>query len=146
FPSSKPIGSARRLSSMLTGLEGNTRHVALAHLWRRPHPRLSRHLDGEGARARLRARPDRDRAGRRAQAGLPRHQSQRPAADDRRRWLRPVGVARLNLYLARKHGRLCPATLEGEARAWQWSLWAANEVERGVNIWSLHALRLPPED
>ena len=52
----------------------------------------------------------------------------------------------INLYLARKHGRLCPATLEGEARAWQWSLWAANEVERGVNIWSLHALRLPPED
>ena len=52
----------------------------------------------------------------------------------------------ITLYLARKHGRLCPATLEGEARAWQWSLWAANEVERGVNIWSLHALRLPPED
>jgi len=38
----------------------------------------------------------------------------------------------INLYLAKKHGRLCPATLEGEARAWQWCLWAANEVERGV--------------
>ena len=50
------------------------------------------------------------------------------------------------LYLAKKHGRLYPATLEGEAKAWQWSLWAANEVERGVNIWSLHALRLPPAD
>jgi glutathione S-transferase len=37
-------------------------------------------------------------------------------------------------------------TLEGEAKAWQWSLWAANEVERAVNVWSLHALRLPPED
>jgi glutathione S-transferase len=52
----------------------------------------------------------------------------------------------VTLYLAKKHGRLYPPTLEGEAKAWQWSLWAANEVERGVNIWSLHALRLPPED
>jgi glutathione S-transferase len=54
----------------------------------------------------------------------------------------------INLYLAKKHstGRLYPATLEGEARCWQWSLWAANEVERAVNIWSLHAVRLPPQD
>src|SRR5262245_20038486 len=52
----------------------------------------------------------------------------------------------VTLYLAKKHGRLYPPTLEGEAKAWQWSLWAANEVERAVNIWSLHALRLPPED
>src|SRR5215470_2674439 len=50
------------------------------------------------------------------------------------------------LYLAKKHGGLYPATLEGEAKAWQWSLWAANEVERAVNIWSLHAVRLPPAD
>jgi glutathione S-transferase len=54
----------------------------------------------------------------------------------------------ITLYLAKKHsaGRLYPGTLEGEAKAWQWSLWAANEVERAVNIWSLHAVRLPPED
>ncbi len=54
----------------------------------------------------------------------------------------------ITLYLAKKHsvGRLYPATLEGEARTWQWSLWALNEADRGVNIWSLHALRLPPED
>jgi glutathione S-transferase len=54
----------------------------------------------------------------------------------------------ITLYLAKKHslGRLYPATLEGEAKAWQWSLWAANEVERAVNIWSLHAIRLPPAD
>jgi glutathione S-transferase len=54
----------------------------------------------------------------------------------------------ITLYLAKKHslGRLYPATLEGEAKAWQWSLWAANEVERAVNIYSLHAVRLPPED
>src|SRR5215472_6684126 len=54
----------------------------------------------------------------------------------------------ITLYLAKKHspGGLYPATLEGEAKAWQWSLWAANEVERAVNIWSLHAVRLPPEE
>lgn len=54
----------------------------------------------------------------------------------------------VNLYLAKKHalGRLYPTTLEDEAKAWQWSLWAANEIERGVNVWSLHAYRLPPED
>jgi glutathione S-transferase len=52
----------------------------------------------------------------------------------------------ITLYLAKKHssGRLYPGTLEGEARAWQWSLWAVTEVDRGVNIWSLHAVRLPP--
>jgi glutathione S-transferase len=54
----------------------------------------------------------------------------------------------ITMYLAKKHGagRLYPATLEGEARTWQWSLWALNEVDRGVNIWSLHAVRLQPED
>src|SRR4249919_477961 len=51
----------------------------------------------------------------------------------------------ITLYLAKKHsnGKLYPSTLEGEATAWQWSLWAVTEVDRGVNIWSLHALRLP---
>jgi glutathione S-transferase len=51
----------------------------------------------------------------------------------------------ITLYLARKHanGTLYPGTLEGEAKAWQWSLWAVTEVDRGVNIWSLHAVRLP---
>ena len=52
----------------------------------------------------------------------------------------------ITLYLAKKHGRLYPETLEGEAKAWQWSLWAVQEVDRGVNIWSLHALRLAPQD
>jgi glutathione S-transferase len=54
----------------------------------------------------------------------------------------------ITLYLAKKHstGRLYPATPEGEAKAWQWSLWSVQEVDRGVNIWSLHAVRLPPED
>src|ERR687887_605389 len=54
----------------------------------------------------------------------------------------------ITLYLAKKHssGRLYPATLQGEAKAWQWSLWAVQEVDRGCNIWSLHAVRLPPAE
>jgi glutathione S-transferase len=54
----------------------------------------------------------------------------------------------ITLYLAKKHspGRLYPGTLKGEARAWQWSLWAVTEVDRGVNIWSLHTVRLPPDE
>jgi glutathione S-transferase len=54
----------------------------------------------------------------------------------------------ITMYLAKKHanGKLYPGTLEGEARTWQWSLWAVNEVDRGVNIWSLHAIRLPPAE
>src|SRR6202045_1402390 len=52
----------------------------------------------------------------------------------------------ITLYLAKKHGKLYPVTLEGEAKAWQWSFWAIAEVDRGVNIWSLHAVRLPPAE
>ena len=54
----------------------------------------------------------------------------------------------ITLYLAKKHsnGKLYPGTLEGEAAAWQWSFWAVTEVDRGVNIWSLHAVRLPPAE
>jgi glutathione S-transferase len=51
----------------------------------------------------------------------------------------------ITMYLGKKHsaGKLYPGTLEGEARTWQWSLWAVTEVDRGVNIWSLHTVRLP---
>jgi len=51
----------------------------------------------------------------------------------------------ITLYLAKKHsaGKLYPGSLEAEAKAWQWSFWAIAEVDRGVNIWSLHAVRLP---
>ena len=52
----------------------------------------------------------------------------------------------ITLYLAKKHGQLYPTTLKSEATAWQWSLWAVQEVDRGVNIWSLHAVRLPPQE
>jgi glutathione S-transferase len=54
----------------------------------------------------------------------------------------------ITLYLAKKHGfgTLYPASPQAEAKAWQWTLWALTEVDRGVNIWSLHAVRLPPQD
>jgi len=54
----------------------------------------------------------------------------------------------ITLYLAKKHsnGKLYPAKLEDEAKTWQWSFWAIAEVDRGVNIWSLHAVRLPPAE
>jgi glutathione S-transferase len=54
----------------------------------------------------------------------------------------------ITLYLAKKFSRgvLYPATLEDEARVWQWSFWTLAEVDRGVNIWSLHAMRLPPDE
>jgi glutathione S-transferase len=54
----------------------------------------------------------------------------------------------ITLYLAKKHGygTLYPAAPEAEAKAWQWSFWAIAEVDRGVNIWSLHAVRLPPAE
>ena len=54
----------------------------------------------------------------------------------------------ITLYLAKKHAQrgLYPVTLQDEAKAWQWSFWAISEVDRGVNIWSLHAVRLPPAE
>jgi glutathione S-transferase len=54
----------------------------------------------------------------------------------------------ITLYLAKKysHGALYPVAIKDEARVWQWSFWAVAEVDRGVNIWSLHAIRLPPDE
>jgi len=54
----------------------------------------------------------------------------------------------ITMYLAKKHanGRLYPGSLEEEAKTWQWSLWSVQEVDRPVNIWSLHAIRLPPDE
>ena len=36
----------------------------------------------------------------------------------------------INLYLAKKHGKLYPAGAQNEALAWQWSFWGMTEVER----------------
>jgi glutathione S-transferase len=54
----------------------------------------------------------------------------------------------ITLYLAKTYstGKFYPGSPHGEALAWQWSFWAISEVDRGVNIWSLHAVRLPPAE
>jgi glutathione S-transferase len=51
----------------------------------------------------------------------------------------------INLYLAKKHGKLLPATPEGEAKAMQWSFWAAHEVDRQVVQWIVNTTILPIE-
>ncbi|MGE0716575.1 MAG: glutathione S-transferase family protein [Alphaproteobacteria bacterium] len=52
----------------------------------------------------------------------------------------------INLYLAKKHGgAMYPATLEDEARTWQWSFFAATELDRPILDWARHTLVLPAE-
>ena len=51
----------------------------------------------------------------------------------------------INLYLARKAGRLWPATIEGEGRVFQWTLFAAGEVDPVIGQWYGHTAYLPPE-
>jgi glutathione S-transferase len=50
----------------------------------------------------------------------------------------------VNLYLARKYDKgLWPKTVEGEGRAFQWSLWAMTELEEPVLTALLHRAFLP---
>jgi glutathione S-transferase len=52
----------------------------------------------------------------------------------------------INLYLARKYDKgLWPKTVEGEGRAYQWSLWAMTELEEPVLTTLLHRMFFPPE-
>ena len=53
----------------------------------------------------------------------------------------------INLYLAKKYGagKLYPARLEDEARAWQWSFWGMTEVERPVLTALFNRAILPEE-
>lgn len=51
----------------------------------------------------------------------------------------------INLYLAKKAGKLWPAGLQGEAQVMQWTLWAATEVEPLIGAWFYHTMFLPPE-
>ena len=53
----------------------------------------------------------------------------------------------INLYLAKKYGlgTLYPASLEGEAIAWQWSLWGITELERHV-LTAMFNRAIYPED
>lgn len=49
----------------------------------------------------------------------------------------------INLYLARKAGKLWPGDVRGEARVYQWTLWGATEVEATLGQWAYHTLLLP---
>ena len=56
----------------------------------------------------------------------------------------------INLYLARKYGdratpSLAPASLEEEAKFWQWSSWAMTDLEIPLNLIHLHRNFFPPE-
>jgi glutathione S-transferase len=51
----------------------------------------------------------------------------------------------INLYIAKRYGgALYPASIEDEARTWQWSLWAANEIEKALIDMVSHRVVLPP--
>ncbi len=54
----------------------------------------------------------------------------------------------INLYLSKKHaaGNLYPTRLEDEAKLWQWSFWAAHELEPPLVAWAMHTTFLPPEE
>jgi glutathione S-transferase len=49
----------------------------------------------------------------------------------------------INLYLAKKHGKLYPTTPQGEAKAWQWSFWVMSELDAPIVRWITHGLLLP---
>lgn len=53
----------------------------------------------------------------------------------------------INLYIAKRYapGKLYPAGLEDEARTWQWSLWAANEIEKALIDLVFNRIVYPPE-
>src|SRR5881628_2341901 len=52
----------------------------------------------------------------------------------------------INLYLARKYDKgFWPKTVEGEGRAFQWSLWSMTELEEPTLTALLHRMFLPAE-
>lgn len=51
----------------------------------------------------------------------------------------------INLYLAKKNGKLYPADAKGEAKAWQWSFWVMAELDQPIVRWITHSMLLPPE-
>ena len=51
----------------------------------------------------------------------------------------------INLYLAKKHGKLYPADPHLEAKAWQWSFWVVSELDRPIIQWLVNAVFLPVE-
>ena len=51
----------------------------------------------------------------------------------------------INLYLAKKHGKLYPADAKGEAQAWQWSFWVMTELDARIVQWIRNSKLLPIE-
>ena len=51
----------------------------------------------------------------------------------------------INLYLAKKHGKLYPADGHAEARAWQWSFWVMHELDKPIVQWIVNSVLLPVE-
>lgn len=52
----------------------------------------------------------------------------------------------INLYLAKKHGKLYPTDPHNEALAWQWSFWEVDRLDRQIVTFANHALVLPPAE
>jgi glutathione S-transferase len=49
----------------------------------------------------------------------------------------------INLYLAKKHGKLYPADAHNEALAWQWSFWETDRLDRQIVTYANHSAVLP---
>lgn len=49
----------------------------------------------------------------------------------------------INLYLAKKHGKLYPTDPHNEALAWQWSFWETDRLDRQIVNYANHTTALP---
>jgi glutathione S-transferase len=49
----------------------------------------------------------------------------------------------INMYLAKKHGKLYPADPKSEALMWQWSLWETDRLDRQMTLYANNASVLP---
>src|SRR6202046_2694112 len=49
----------------------------------------------------------------------------------------------INLYLAKKHGKLYPADAKNEALAWQWCFWEVDRLDRQITTYANNAFALP---
>ena len=51
----------------------------------------------------------------------------------------------INIYLAKKHGKLIPSDLQGEARVLEWSFWVMTDVEKPILNYLFHSAMLPED-
>ncbi|WP_417520110.1 glutathione S-transferase family protein [Minwuia sp.] len=51
----------------------------------------------------------------------------------------------INIYLAKKHGKLMPSSLEDEARVLEWSFWVMTDVESALLNYLFHGAMLPED-